>query len=252
MCKEIKAPEVEGTKVCESLNNKIVELGGNAKKITLLNDSTATLLAGVVNSKSPNSGFIGVILGTGCNSCYVENGFVYNVESGWYDSLPRGQFDDELDKDSINPGKYFLEKSTSGAYLGSLATLICKDLYSKGVIKTEVKQLSTTEINDFILGKSDFQNVEDKEIFYKIIERIILRSALFMAINLATLIIKTNLKGEVVYIVADGSTFHNLKDFKFTVENYLDEMLDSSYMYEIISVDNAPVIGAAVSCLLAN
>ncbi len=50
MCKEIKTIDVVGTKVCKNLNNKIVELGGDKKTFTLLNDSTAVTTCALTTS----------------------------------------------------------------------------------------------------------------------------------------------------------------------------------------------------------
>lgn len=251
MCKEIKAPEIVNTKVCYNLNEHLISLGGSSKEYTLLNDSTASLLAGMSTNDTSIGGYIGLILGTGSNSCYInKDGYIYNLESGWYDSFPRGKFDEELDKNSINPGKYFLEKTTSGAYLGSLATIILKDLHQKGEIKSCIKDFSTIEINDFLLGKKSICQKDDYKIFYTVIERIIDRAALYISFNLAALILETRVKNKTIIIVADGSTFHNLKDFQKKVEDNLKNILTADYLYKIVSIENAPVVGAGIAALL--
>ena len=70
-CKEVQAPEVVGELIGKSL---LKTLGMQEKQIVLLNDTVATLLAG----KSASFGreydsFIGYILGTGTNTCYIES-----------------------------------------------------------------------------------------------------------------------------------------------------------------------------------
>lgn len=254
MCKEIKAPEVVGTHVCKSLNEKILELGGKNKEFILLNDSTSTLLAGYVSKPNMEwDGYIGFILGTGSNSCYIDD-YIINVESGWYDGIPRGKYDIQLDEESINPGSYFMEKATSGAYLGSLATYIFKDLMKKGYVRSDVSELSTKSINDFLINpeSSLICSIEDIPVFKEVIDRIIERSALYVAINLVSLIIKGG-KGSAadrpVCIAADGSTFYNLVNYRKRVSKYMDEMLSEKYYYQFVKVDNAPVVGAAVASL---
>ena len=70
-CKEVQAPEVVG----ELIGKNLLEyLGMAEKQIVLLNDTVATLLAG----KSASFGreydsFIGYILGTGTNTCFIES-----------------------------------------------------------------------------------------------------------------------------------------------------------------------------------
>lgn len=250
MCKEIKAPEIVGSLVCENLNKKILELGGRHKNITLLNDSTATLLAGLAHEPNKYGSFIGFILGTGSNSCYINSGYIYNLESGWYDGLPRGTYDKVLDKKSINPGNYFMEKATSGAYLGTLASIILSDLFENGHLKDKPRIFSTKEINDFLLGENLLCSDQDKPIFEEVIKRVIERSALYVSINLAALVMESNQVGMPICIVADGSTFHNLKDYQNMVEGYLTNYLPEKYKFEIISLENAPVVGAAISAVL--
>lgn len=254
MCKEIKSSNVVGSYVCKNLNKKIVALGGQSKKITLLNDSTATLLAGVVADRTKKwDSYIGVILGTGSNSCYIEESII-NVESGWFNNNIRGKFDIELDNESNNPGSYYFEKATSGAYLGKLATLIFKDLYNKGVINSKIDKLSTKEINDFLYDSinSKICIKEEKGVFKEVIERVVERSSLNLAINLASLIIKVGKgksKDKPICITADGTTFYSLKNYQQRVERYLDSILDDKYHYKIVKVDKAPVIGAAIAAL---
>lgn len=254
MGKEIKAPDIVGTLVCKSLNEQIELLGGDRKQFTILNDSTATLLAGM--SALPEvewDSYIGYILGTGSNSCYIED-YIINVESGWFDGLPRGRFDKELDENSLNPGTYMLEKSTSGAYLGQLSSYVFKELYRKKIIHKEPKNYTTIEINNFL--KDPLFNglclKEDIDTYIKVIDRIFERSALNVAINLSALIIKSNRGKETdkpICIAADGSTFYNLKDYQKRVEKYLDEILDNKHFYKFVKVENAPVIGAAIAAL---
>lgn len=251
MCKEIKAPEVVGTMVCSELNRSLETLGCSRKEFYILNDSTATLLAGMLKGKAGKYGsYIGLILGTGSNSCYIEDNYIYNLESGWYSGLPRGEFDRILDKNSINPGKYYLEKATSGAYLGTLATIILEKLYRNGELDREPAELTTKDINDFVTQNNNKDLASDDYIKYRVFDRIIERSAYYIAINLAALIVKTDSREKSVYIASDGSTFHNLYNFQKRVEAYLDIIIDKKLKYEIGSVENAPVVGAAIAALL--
>jgi hexokinase len=54
-----------------------------------------------------------------------------------------------------------------------------------------------------------------------------------------------------ICIIADGTTFYHMKNLRSHVEFYLKQHLeDQRGIYtDIISVDNAPVIGAAIAGL---
>ncbi|MHC4743570.1 MAG: hexokinase family protein, partial [Planctomycetota bacterium] len=117
--KEIKAEEVLGEMIGENLNIAITASGQRDKrKIVLLNDTVTTLLAGRARSAGTSFGtYIGFILGTGTNCCYVEqnrnitkvadldpaHSQIINVESGGFGKAPQGKIDKEFDQSSLNP-----------------------------------------------------------------------------------------------------------------------------------------------------
>jgi hexokinase len=73
LTKEVKAKQVQGQIVGENLLGAMTEIGIDGKKrVVILNDTVATLLAGKGVSDRKFSGYIGFILGTGTNCCYVE------------------------------------------------------------------------------------------------------------------------------------------------------------------------------------
>ena len=131
-CKEVQAPEVVGQLIGKNL---LETLGMNGEQIVLLNDTVATLLAG--KSASPGKefdSFIGCILGTGTNTCYIERNSnilknsdidctksqIINIESGNFGKAPRTDIDLEFDNTTNNPGSYTFEKMISGGYFGGL------------------------------------------------------------------------------------------------------------------------------------
>ena len=70
-CKEVQAPGVVGQLIGKNL---LEALGMPEKQIVILNDTVATLLAGKSASlRHDYDSFIGYILGTGTNTCYIEN-----------------------------------------------------------------------------------------------------------------------------------------------------------------------------------
>ncbi|MHC4509954.1 MAG: hexokinase family protein, partial [Planctomycetota bacterium] len=105
-CKEVKAKEVEGELIGENLLAAMARAGCKAHKaVVILNDTVATLLAGVSTSaEMVYDSYVGFILGTGSNCCYVESNRsisklsgldgageqIVNVESGAFAKAPRG------------------------------------------------------------------------------------------------------------------------------------------------------------------
>jgi hexokinase len=285
--KEIKADEVAGNMIGENLNIAISSSGNGGKKnIILLNDTVATLLAGRADVKGMSfDTYIGFILGTGTNCSYIElnnnitktkdldpaKSQIVNVESGGFGKAPQGKIDKDFDQSSNCPGMYTFEKMISGAYLGPLCLWTVRAAAEEGLLSKdsaenlkEIKEISTKDINDFMsdpeaksgLLSSALQSAGEEGLAtaYHLIDRLIERAAKLTAINLSSVAIKSG-KGQnpcrPVCIVAEGTTFYQLKSLKQRVEYYLKDYIvnEKGLFYEIINVENATLIGAAIAGL---
>jgi hexokinase len=285
--KEVKAPEAAGQMIGQNLNIAIQRMGRTGKKrVILLNDTVATLLAGRGSAVGRTyDSYIGFILGTGTNTCYVEQNRnitkakdidsakrqIVNIESGGFGKAPRGDIDEEFDAASVSPGVNVFEKMISGAYLGPLclrtAHVAAKNgLFSRAAARKlrAVEEATTKDISDFLTvpeGKSNLlakalagEREEDLVTFYYLVDALVERAAKLTAINLSSAAIKCG-KGQnpcrSVCIVAEGTTFYHLWSLKHRVECYLTQYLTNrkGVHYDIICVDNATLIGAAIAGL---
>ena len=144
-CKEVQAPEVVGELIGKSL---LETLGMEEKQIVLLNDTVATLLAGKSASFNRDyDSYIGFILGTGTNTCYIESNRnigklkdldpsknqIINIESGNFGKVPQTDLDIIFDKTTINPIDYKFEKMFAGGYFGGLCLTVLKAAAKEGV-----------------------------------------------------------------------------------------------------------------------
>jgi hexokinase len=173
--KEVKAKEVEGELIGENLLAFLRARGfTNLERVVVLNDTVATLLAGMAGSAGRVfDGYVGFILGTGTNCCYVEkNGNIgkrrdldprreqiINVESGGFGKGPAGEVDDEFDKATVDPGKQRFEKMISGAYFGPLCLKTVQTAAAEGLFSgafsraaSEATSIRTNDVNDFLLA----------------------------------------------------------------------------------------------------
>ncbi|MFB0525446.1 MAG: hexokinase, partial [Phycisphaerae bacterium] len=193
------------------------------------------------------------------------------VESGGFAKAPRGTIDQKFDAASMSPGTYTFEKMISGAYLGPLALLVIQvaaenDLFSDTSAKKlkNINQISTKDVSDFMCypetganalsSAIDSTTEDDTMTLYYLLDRLVERAAKLTAINLSSVAIKSG-KGQnpcrPVCIVAEGTTFYHLKSLKQKVEYYLTQYLQNqkNIHYEIVSVENATLIGAAIAGL---
>ncbi len=256
--KGVDAPEVVGSLIGEELNRVFEARGIARKKIVLLNDTVATLLAGVAEGAARGAkGYVGFILGTGTNTAHIENGEVINIESGGFDKLTTTGIDRELDAASSNPGKQIFEKMISGTYLGplTLAALKKAPLSESGrQAIAEMDSLHLIHIDNFAAQNgrdsgplNDARlSAEDGEAIRKIFAAIVTRAARLSAVNLAVAAIRNGISP--VCINLDGSTFFKTFQLREQAEAELKRLLEEAGVdYFCVHVDDAPVTGAAIA-----
>ena len=285
-CKEVKAKQVEGELIGQNLVAAIQAAGyKDRKRIVILNDTVATLLAGrsAFQDRAFDS-YVGFILGTGSNCCYIESNRnitkkgdldpnkeqVVNIESGSFGKAPQGAIDLQLDESTLDPGKYTFEKMFSGAYLGTLCLKALQEAGRQGLFSkttTEelltIEDLETKDVNSFMrypqgdgpLAMSCAKGTElDYTAVWYVLDGLIERAAKLTAALLSSVVLKID-KGQdpcvPVCITAEGTTFYELKSLNERVECYLKNFLQDKHgrYIELVSVENATLIGAAIAGL---
>jgi len=281
--KEIKIPELVGKRIGSGLIQTLEERGMAGKKVVILNDTVAALLAGMAQGQAFNaSSYIGFILGTGTNTAYVERNEnigkleglrasgsqVINIESGGFSIFRRGSFDLHLDECSENPGGHVFEKTISGVYMGPLALELMQALASEGVFSDAggaalsiMKDLSTIHIDNLaaengrdtgVLDSEAFTD-SDRETMKTIFRAVVDRAALLTAVNLAAAVLKSGTGQDPdrpVCINIDGSTYYKTFQLADKVQSYLKKLLKPRDLHiRCIKVDDAPVVGAAIAGL---
>lgn len=141
---------VENMNVAQLLKEAIERRNDIHIKVTaLLNDTTGTLMACAYKNVNCR---IGLIVGTGCNACYVEKlscvetyegtkpanktHVIINTEFGAFGDQGslndfRTEYDKIVDKASINSGHQMFEKLISGMYMGELVRQVIVSLVNK-------------------------------------------------------------------------------------------------------------------------
>jgi hexokinase len=281
-CKEVQALGVVGQLIGKNL---LDALGMPEKQIVLLNDTVATLLAG----KSASIGndydsFIGYILGTGTNTCYIENNpnilksrsldssksQIINIESGNFSLAPRTDLDLQFDSATTNPGSHTFEKMISGGYFGPLCLLVLKTAAEEGVFTSDtasgilaLKELSSGEVNIFIADpksggstlSSFMKDTADTESCLNIVNCLLDRAALLVAGNLAAVVLKTN-KGKTkerpILVTVEGSFYYKLDNLRTQIDRYLRAYLsgDRERFVEFMEVKQSSLVGAALAVLI--
>lgn len=284
--KEIKAPEVKGQLVGASLLKDLADRGCHVKdkKLVLLNDTVATLLAGKAAAAGKKySGYIGFILGTGTNTSYVElnknisevkdpelhsGKQIINIESGGFD-FHSSEFDTMFFNTTKEPDIYHFEKMISGAYLGPFAKLVLTEACKAGLFSDvfnqkffAIQEFTTIIMDDFLHNPQDPDTTIarccatelDGYNAYKILDAVIARAAKLTAANLAATVLKSGSGDDPRYPVcinADGTTYYKTHNLKKYTESYVYQFLqeqEKRYV-EFVQIQDSPVLGAAIAGL---
>ena len=295
--KEVDAPDVIGKAIGKGLREALAEKGFKYDgPIMLLNDTAATLLSGLVSIspdgepartrndfKAESGPVIGFILGTGFNTAYPETNIPkikYNssntpqivvCETGNFNVHYRGQLDREYDSTTKNPGTYFLEKATAGAYLGPLTLHILKQAIKDNILQFKksdelmaMQHLETRFLNEFAhaplsalgpIGSLFAPNEGDALAIVQYITSIVTeRGALFSAAVLAATVKRISAGFEPyspMRIAVEGTTYMIYKGMRRSLESYFHQLLykDKPRPYVIAPVEQASLFGAAVAAL---
>ncbi|MCL4131805.1 UNVERIFIED_CONTAM: hypothetical protein GTU68_022926, partial [Idotea baltica] len=157
--KGFKCSDVEGNDVVDMLQAAIARRGDVKIKIcAVLNDTTGTLMSCAWKNHNCR---IGLIVGTGSNACYMEKlhkvelwdgeteephqclqpaaQVIINTEWGAFGDNGclqniRTDYDDKMDKESMNPGRQLYEKMISGMYMGEIVRQVLIHLVSEGLL----------------------------------------------------------------------------------------------------------------------
>ena len=286
--KEIKADEVVGCAVGACLGEELTRRGWRSlKKISLLNDTVAALLAGAADIPCGvrYSSYVGFILGTGLNAAYIQPAGTFGkksmqrqivvCESGKAGGFMRSGFDCALDETLQHPGAYQLEKCCSGAYLGPLALVVLKAACADKLISADtapflasLAQLTLVELDRFLHAPykaatdegasvlhSCIQNEKDVEIIYELLDALIDRSAWYAA-NILTACVVQSGEGRCasspVCVLCNGTTFFKTHHLRERAEGYLEALLtqERGLYYEIVSKTDDITVGTAIAAFV--
>ena len=286
--KEIKAKGVEGQLIGAGLAQALQTLGApRPSRIVLVNDTVTTLLAARNGEKGRRfSAYVGLVCGTGLNSAYVESNkaisklrgpdpagaMVVNMESGSFARGPVGaDVDGGFDATTANPSRYRHEKMISGAYLGALCLFAVRRAAADGLLSSaagpaleRLPSLSTQELDQFLRTPDDRGHPlgaacaslpdTDAVLVYRVCDALVERAASMVAVTLAAVVLKTGAGQDPRYpvrIAADGTTFWQLRSFRDRVDCRMRALLSGGRerAYEIASVTDAPLLGAAIAAL---
>lgn len=275
--KEVRAPQVVGQCLGEQLLKK---LDRPDLRVTVLNDTVATLLAGKAQGDVDRcSGYAGFILGTGMNTAVVESNDqiskvslgdvggeqVVNMESGNFSRLTQSDFDKKLHQKTGDPDAYILEKMVSGAYLGPLFKEVLTSAVDDGLFGSDaceklsaMKDIRAVDLNSVLshpFRENPFVelNEEDLDVIVCLGEALVERAAYLSAVQLAAALCRrpsSSSRLHPICVNVDGSTIHKMKGYYVAFESQLKSLLkDKGVHVMLVHKEHSPILGSAIAAL---
>ncbi len=268
--KEVKAPEVVGTRVGAETLAALRKFSDKNRKIVILNDTVATLLGGMASTDKNYSTYLGYIYGTGTNVCCIADTkqiekvsdlpsgkMLVNMECGGYDGFSLGDFDKVAVQLTDAPQKQLFEKMTSGKYLANIINVALNAAHEEGEFAGVVNLggFELKDVSEFLTGggkmKEFFTCKQDEDFAKEVCKLLIDRAAKLGAIaNAATAIFTCSDRSLPVAIVAEGTTFNKLVGYRQAFENYLNEFLGAEGIsYEILQGEELNLVGTLMATM---
>jgi hexokinase len=246
--KGFKVKGTEGKDIVTVLRDAIRRKGLDLEVAALVNDTVGCLAEGRYRDKDV---MMAVIFGTGTNACYVEKAsavpkwkgdppasgeHVINTEWGNFNSpiLPTTFADEDLDRESVNPGDHIFEKLMSGMYLGDIVRRVVLKMAQEGALfadyatgrMSEKRSLTTPDVSKIHADESASLDVagevlarawgipsttlEERKVFLSVIEIVTHRGARLAAAGIAAVLKKI---GRVGGVSSNGNGNGSAKSF---------------------------------------
>lgn len=282
--KEVNISDMEGVILGESLKKELASQGLDADcSIVMLNDTVAALLGGLASREDRRfDRYIGLIVGTGINTAYIEKVdqikkltesfdqpyMIINSESGIYSIEDRSPIDVAIDQASKQPDDHRFEKMISGRYQGLILQHLARAAAEEGLFSEQttrdilaIETIQSKDLDIFlyrpfgdgILAKA-CHTEEDRDALCYLVQEVFDRAACLTAIQLAGFLEYTDTgkrPTEPTLITVEGSTFRKAKLFKQYLNAYMQSFVTGELgrFYEFREVESSNLVGTALAAL---
>lgn len=265
--KEVIITGCEGKRIGESLNAELNARGHLSKKVVVINDTVAALFGGSAElDKSAYSDLCGMICGTGFNICLSHEGMIYNCEAGFFNGVPQGDVDRELDRCSQQPGENLIEKMVSGGYIGQICRLALEFAEKEGCIAPgfanraeSLENFNGAVVSDLASGNDTFSlftRPEDLEFAREVCLAIFRRSARCVASAVIAVMLLNSSgtsKDRPACVCAEGSLIAKSRFFREELFSALEEYAEREMkLYCGIVLGDGTTLPGAASAVLMN
>ncbi|GFS79584.1 hexokinase-2 [Nephila pilipes] len=301
--KGFKCSGVEGEDVGELLQAAVTRRGDiDVNVVAIINDTTGTLMSCAHKNRECR---IGLIIGTGTNACFMDTVYVnegtrpktrpymakldndvdlwdsdaveprqviVNTEWGAFGDdgcldFIRTQYDREVDRVSLNPGKQLFEKMISGMYMGEVARQVLVKLTRDGLLfggkfstqlltpyafKTKyISMIESDAKNSFdetrnVMNQLGIEHATDFDLnnVKLVCARVSTRAAFLVSAAVATILNK--IKRPHTTVGVDGSVYKCHPHFHDLMEKKIEELTIPDYKFDLMLSEDGSGRGAAL------
>lgn len=237
-----------GVDVNECLKSVLKERGLDVEPEAILNDTTATLLAGF--SKDINTN-IACILGTGHNMCFINSGGeIINTESGGFNStdIPLTEYDEEFLNEIPNERNCLLEALVGGKNIAKLARVVIDSLIEKGCIK-QFAEITPEMMSASIEGDLDTLDKWQNCALREVSKIIYCRAAHLIACELVAVFRYLGITEGTYAVAFDGSVYEKVSYFRMCLTKKLERLSGDIRISHMLVKDGSSV-GAVIACAI--
>lgn len=248
--KGFKLKNAIGKDVNNILKEALKEEGlDNIEPVSILNDTTATLLTGNFYDKDTD---IACIVGTGHNICFKDkDNSIINTECGYFnEGIPINGYDmiflDKIPSEKSN----LMDVLIGGKYIGRFAEELINILADQNLVEP-LHGVSTKALADSICGIYSEEYTEKQKIALRKLAKIIFkRSAKLVVSEISGILRHIDPNIEKRHnIVFDGSVYENTPYFRECISQYIQKIYGKeSEKIEHSLMKDGSSLGAAISC----
>lgn len=237
-----------GVDVNGCLKEVLDERGLNVEPSAVLNDTTATLLAGFTQDINTN---IACILGTGHNMCFVNSdGEAINTESGGFNSsaIPLTKYDEAFLNLIPKERACLLEALVGGKNIAKLAKVVIDSLVEKGYVNKfpEItSEMMSASIEYDIANLDSLQNY----VLAEVSRTLYARAAILIASEIVAVFRYLGITEGKYAVAFDGSVYEKVPCFREYLTEELEKICDNIHISHMLVKDGSSV-GAVIACAL--
>lgn len=247
--KNVEIEGVEGTLVGERLSAALKDAGLEPQSVHVLNDTVASMLGGALtHAELEADRFIGLIVGTGTNMAAFFDAeqapklprnfsgkMAINLETGNFTPPHLTPLDEELDRESDNPGRQRFEKAVSGYYLPFLFDRLWPHH------SAFEPQLGSAAL-------VDFRDRGLEHLSQEAADALLSRSADLVAASIAA-VVDLYGAGGTIGVLAEGSLIWGDPKYGPRVADTLSQLLGGPERAKLLKTEDANLVGSAIVAL---